>query len=70
MKNLKLDIKGMSCTGCSARLEKTLSRTKGIDRARVNFTREEAEIEYDESRISVKEIKSVIKDAGFDSRGE
>ena len=59
MKELKLKISGMHCTGCSTRLEKVLNNVDGIKEAVVDFEKK------DESKIDISNIKSAIDDAGF-----
>lgn len=65
MKEIKLKIEGMHCTGCSERLEKVLNNTDGIEEAKVGFENKVAEIKFDENTTSEKEIKEAIEDAGF-----
>ena len=65
MKDIKLKIEGMHCTGCSNRLEKVLNNTDGIEKAEVNFEQKEATITYNEEKIAEEQIKSKIGEAGF-----
>lgn len=65
MKEIKLKIEGMHCTGCSGRLEKVLNNADGIEEAKVSFENKVAEIKFDENTTSEKEIKEAIEDAGF-----
>ena len=60
MKDIKLKIEGMHCTGCSNRLEKIL-----VEKATVSFAEKEAAITYNEEKISEEQIKSEIGEAGF-----
>ena len=66
MKNIELKIKGMHCTGCSARIEKILGNTEGIIKVQVSFEEKKATIDYDETKITLEEIKKEIEDAGFE----
>lgn len=68
MKEIKLKIEGMHCTGCSNRLEKVLNNTDGVEKATVSLEEKQAIITYNESQIDIEKIKQAIKDAGF--RGE
>ena len=68
MKETKLKIEGMHCTGCSNRLEKVLNNTDGVEKATVSFEEKQAIITYNESQIDIEQIKQAIQDAGF--RGE
>ena len=65
MKDIKLKIEGMHCTGCSSRLEKVLNNVEGVEKATVSFAEKEAIITYNEEKISEKQIKSEIEEAGF-----
>ena len=68
MKEIKLKIEGMHCTGCSNRLEKVLNNTDGVEKATVSFEEKQAIITYNENQIDIEQIKQAIQDAGF--RGE
>ena len=65
MKEIKLNIEGMHCTGCSSRLEKVLNNTDGVESATVSFEKKQAIITYNESQTDIEQIKQVIIDAGF-----
>ena len=67
MKNTELKIEGMHCTGCSARIEKILGNTEGITKVQVSLEEKKANIEYDETKITLEEIKREIEDAGFET---
>jgi Cu+-exporting ATPase len=55
-------IQGMSCTGCSNRIEKVLSQTPGVERAVVNFAGHSAVVQ---SSLSTSDIEKIIDDLGF-----
>ena len=65
MKEVKLDIEGMHCTGCSTRLEKVLNNVDGVESAKVSLEEKIADIKYDETQVSEKELIEAIEDAGF-----
>ena len=65
MKEIKLKIEGMHCTGCSNRLEKVLNNTEGVEKATVSFEEKQAIITYNESQIDLTQIKEAIEGAGF-----
>ena len=60
-----IDITGMSCAMCSARIEKTLAKIDGIEKISVNLALENAEVIFDESRISSPAIIESIEKAGY-----
>ena len=65
MKEIKLKIEGMHCTGCSNRLEKVLNNVDGVESAKVSLEEKKADIKYDETQISEKELIEAVEDAGF-----
>ena len=71
MKEVKLNIEGMHCTGCSTRLEKVLNNVDGVEDAKVSLEEKKADIKYDETQVSEKELIEAVEDAGFkaNSRG-
>ncbi len=68
MAKVILNIGGMSCSACSAGLEKYLKKQLGIKNVTVNLVLAQAMIEYEES-ISVAKISDYIKEAGFKNLG-
>ena len=65
MKEIKLNIEGMHCTGCSTRLEKVLNNVDGVESAKVSLEEKKANIKYDETQVNESELKEAIEDAGF-----
>ena len=65
MKEVKLNIEGMHCTGCSTRLEKVLNNVDGVEGAKVSLEEKKADIKYDETQVNEKELIEVVEDAGF-----
>lgn len=65
MKEVKLNIEGMHCTGCSTRLEKVLNNVDGVESAKVSLEEKKADIKYDETQVSEKELIEVVEEAGF-----
>ena len=59
------NIQGMSCTSCSARLEKALNAVDGISQATVNFATETATVEFDETKLTHSSIEAAITQTGF-----
>lgn len=62
---LDLDIKGMTCAACSARIEKVVNKLQGVQSATVNLPLERGSIEYTEGVISEEEIIARIEKVGF-----
>ena len=47
MSRISLDVDGMTCAACAARIQKVLSRVDGVERADVNLPLERATIELE-----------------------
>ncbi len=58
-------ITGMTCTNCSARIEKILNKKDGITNTYVNFATEKAVVSFDPNIISTETIEGFINKAGF-----
>ena len=56
MKKITLVISGMHCASCALNIENSLKKQKGVSNAVVNFSTEEATIEYDPKLINIKKI--------------
>lgn len=65
MKKEVYDITGMTCSACSARVEKTAAKLPGIQKVSVNLLTNRMNIEYDEAQLSPNEIISAIEKAGY-----
>lgn len=65
MKRLEIGVGGMSCAACSARVERTLNATDGVESASVNLAAERASIVYDETKTDEAALKHAIEGAGY-----
>ena len=61
-----LDIEGMTCASCAAAVEKSLSRTPGVQSALVNFATEKATIHFLAEQASPTTLKEAVVNAGYD----
>lgn len=67
MKEVKLNITGMHCEGCSTRLQKVLNNQDGVEDATVSLENKEAVVKFDESQTNVNALKEAVEDAGFEA---
>lgn len=58
-------ITGMTCAACATRIEKGLSRMKGVSRAAVNLALETAQVEYSPSEVSVQDLIKKVEQIGY-----
>lgn len=69
MEKIILSIDGMTCSACSNGLEKYLLKQDGIINASVNLVMSNALVEYDETKLNIKNVEEFVKKAGFKSLG-
>jgi P-type Cu+ transporter len=60
---VELEIGGMTCASCAARIEKKLNRLDGVS-ASVNFATEKARVSFP-GRISADDLIAVVEQAGY-----
>ncbi|WP_084591250.1 heavy metal translocating P-type ATPase [Ureibacillus sinduriensis] len=60
-----LQITGMTCAACAARIEKGLHKMDGVTMANVNLALENATVEFDSSRVAVSDIISRVEKLGY-----
>jgi len=65
MKRLNLKISGMSCEGCEELIRGILEKQEGVIEARVSHKFDKAVVYFDNSRISERDIKSIIRHEGY-----
>ena len=61
----KLQIKGITCQACVAKIERKLSRTEGVNNVVVNISNNIASIDYNENIVDVNKIIEIIKKLGY-----
>ncbi len=64
-RTITIDILGMSCAACSARVEKALNKKDGVLNATVNLLQQKATIEYDEQKVDISDIVDTIEKVGY-----
>ncbi len=64
-KNITLNISGMTCASCVAKVEKALKNVNGVEEASVNFASEKAKVIYDETKVTKNTLIQVVEDAGY-----
>jgi len=65
VEKLNLKISGMTCAACSARIEKVLSKTDGLEHVSVNLATEKAALDYDPSKVSLQDVIDKIIKTGY-----
>jgi Cu+-exporting ATPase len=62
-KNLKIE--GMTCAACAKTVERVSKKLDGVIEANVNFATEKLKISFDETKVSIPDIRAAIEKAGY-----
>ena len=65
MKTEKFNVTGMTCSACSARIEKNINKTDGVLEANVNLLTNSMTVKYDESLLNDADIVKIVEDTGY-----
>jgi copper chaperone CopZ len=60
-----LPVSGMTCGGCARSVEKKLSSTAGVVRAKVDLDAATATVEFDPARTAVPALVAAVEQIGF-----
>ena len=61
----KFDVTGMSCSACSAHVEKAVSKVPGVDRVQVNLLQNTMEVEYEQGAADADKIINAVQEAAY-----
>lgn len=65
LKETSMQITGMTCAACSARIEKGLRKLDGVEEANVNLALERSSVKYDPQVTTVEVIQQKVRDLGY-----
>ena len=64
-----LKIAGMECPNCSLNLERIEDKLKGVVFAEASYRKQQMVVEYDESVLTLEQIKAEIERLGYEVAG-
>ena len=64
--HLPIQIEGMTCASCVARVEQVLSNLDGVSAAPVNFAASRVDVSFDPEHINAAGLVAAVRAAGFD----
>ncbi|AKB79481.1 Lead, cadmium, zinc and mercury transporting ATPase [Methanosarcina horonobensis HB-1 = JCM 15518] len=64
-KEITLGVSGMTCSACALNIEKILKKKEGVDSVAVNLELGRAQVSFDPSMVSPKEIEEAIESIGY-----
>lgn len=65
MKTEVLNVTGMTCGGCVANVKKALSALPGVASVAVSLPNNQAEVQFDDSKLGVDQMRGALKSAGY-----
>jgi P-type Cu+ transporter len=63
-RRVRLEIEGMTCASCAARIEKKLNKLDGVE-ASVNYATEEASVSFDSARVQLEQLIRTVEAIGY-----
>lgn len=66
MKQITLEVQGMSCAHCVNSIENSVGNLNGVKSVKVNLDTSKVDVEFDSGIISLEEIKNEIEEQGYD----
>jgi Cu+-exporting ATPase len=61
---VQLELEGMTCAACAARIERSLNKLEGVE-ATVNYATEKAAVSYDDGRVGFDDLVRAVEGAGY-----
>ena len=61
----KFDVTGMTCSACSAHVEKAVCKLEGIQTVSVNLLQNSMVVEYDDTALNTEDIINAVKSGGY-----
>jgi copper chaperone len=66
MERVTIKIKGMTCGGCVASVERVLMELDGVDKVTVSLEQGQASVEYAPGKVNASDLQAAIEDAGYE----
>jgi len=64
----KFDVTGMTCSACSAHVEKSVNKLAGIFSVNVNLLQNSMIVEYEETKLTDEEIIKAVEQGGYGAK--
>lgn len=66
MQTVTLNVQGMSCGHCVKAVEGSVGDLAGVGSVKVNLEASQVEVVFDETSVTLDQIKETIDDQGYD----
>jgi len=64
-KTVSLDIKGMTCASCAAKIESSLKKLDGVEKVSIDSKTGKGSVEYTEGKVTSEQILDNCNKTGF-----
>jgi copper chaperone CopZ len=64
-KTSTIRVEGMKCNKCAESIAKALKATPGVEQVDVSYEKKEAEVQFDDQKVTEAQIRDVINKTGF-----
>ena len=61
----KFDVTGMTCSACSSRVEKCVSKLEGVENVSVNLLTNSMQVDFNDRVIQTQGIIEAVEHAGY-----
>ncbi|GIN93705.1 copper chaperone CopZ [Siminovitchia terrae] len=66
MKQVTLNVQGMSCGSCVNKIEGNVGKLNGVESVKVLLSEGKVDVTFDESTVDLTVVKGAIKDSGYE----
>jgi len=63
--DVKLAVKGMTCSGCAKSVQAVLEKVPGVTKAEVILEKNEADVTYEKGKTTPEELVKAVEKAGY-----
>ncbi|BDG47163.1 MULTISPECIES: copper chaperone CopZ [Parageobacillus] len=61
-----LQVQGMTCNHCKMAVTNALQELEGVSRVEVHLDKGTVDVDYDETKVSLDQLKEAIEEQGYD----
>ena len=65
-----IKVKGMFCTNCESRIQKTLGNINGVTSAVADYQKEEVKVTYIDDKVTIEDLKKEIVKLGYETASD
>lgn len=66
MNTVTMQLETLSCPTCIKKIEGALTKTTGVESAKLMFNSSKAKAKYDETKVTSEELKNVVEKLGYE----